>query len=380
MSLVNLDDYNQLVAALYRGAGEAAPWQDFLQQLRQLCRARLVVLNLSRPRPDHPGLSFVDGVELSAESTLHYANEFAAMDPFVNLPDGVALTPEDMLSPSQRRQLRQSAYFQQYLAPADWVRVLGVDVYHEGAVGVYLRALRGQGDPPFGEAEKQLFNQLALQLRQLIQWLDRDRRREAERALQDNLARQLSMGMLLLDEQLRLLHSNPVGRHLLDAGDGLQLINRRLRAELNADNQKLQQQLRICSEHSPAAPALAEAVAVTRRHSAGPLYLLVKPAAELSTQIAPEAAAPRVAVYIRAPEMLAEKQQGVLQQLFGFTPSEAQLAIALANGMSLDDIAEQRCVSRNTLRSHLRGAFQKAGVKQQSALVSLVLRSVAGLG
>ena len=89
---------------------------------------------------------------------------------------------------------------------------------------------------------------------------------------------------------------------------------------------------------------------------------------------------PRASVYVTMAEELDPGQKEILQQLFNFTPSEAKVAIALANGLSLDDIADELCVSRNTLRTHLRSAFQKTGVNQQSALVSLVLRSVAGLG
>lgn len=69
----------------------------------------------------------------------------------------------------------------------------------------------------------------------------------------------------------------------------------------------------------------------------------------------------------------------LLQQLFELTPQEARLVVRLANGLALEDIAEEMNISRNTARTHLQNTFQKTGTKQQSALVSLVFRSISGL-
>ncbi len=66
-------------------------------------------------------------------------------------------------------------------------------------------------------------------------------------------------------------------------------------------------------------------------------------------------------------------QAKMLQVMFDFTPSEARIAAALAEGRSIDAIGEDFSIARETVRSHLRSIFAKSGVSKQSALVRLLL-------
>lgn len=64
----------------------------------------------------------------------------------------------------------------------------------------------------------------------------------------------------------------------------------------------------------------------------------------------------------------------VLRQRYSLTATEAALAVALAEGRSLRDVAETRRTSINTLRVQLQSIFVKTGCHRQSELVGLVLR------
>jgi DNA-binding CsgD family transcriptional regulator len=69
-----------------------------------------------------------------------------------------------------------------------------------------------------------------------------------------------------------------------------------------------------------------------------------------------------------------EPTPGTLQRLFGFTAAETQLAIELARGRNLLDIARSRRLSRTTIRSHLAALFVKTQTGRQSELVALLGR------
>src|SRR5690606_20913550 len=84
---------------------------------------------------------------------------------------------------------------------------------------------------------------------------------------------------------------------------------------------------------------------------------------------------PAVALFISDPEDVTEAPVQVVTKLFGFTPTEAPLAILFAKGLSLDEAADTLHVSRNTVRNHLRAVFAKTGVKRQAMLIRLVLQS-----
>lgn len=62
----------------------------------------------------------------------------------------------------------------------------------------------------------------------------------------------------------------------------------------------------------------------------------------------------------------------LIQSLFDLTPAEARVARNLTAGDSLEDIAAASGLSRNTVRSQLRGALEKTGSRRQAELVALL--------
>lgn len=62
-----------------------------------------------------------------------------------------------------------------------------------------------------------------------------------------------------------------------------------------------------------------------------------------------------------------------LQQRHGLTRAEARVAVRLAEGLSVADIARALHVSVETVRTHLKRAYGKLGVRRQAELVRAVL-------
>lgn len=61
-----------------------------------------------------------------------------------------------------------------------------------------------------------------------------------------------------------------------------------------------------------------------------------------------------------------------IQALFGFTGAEARVTIGLAEGKTLEEIAQAGDVSINTVRSQLRQAMEKTGTCRQSELIRTI--------
>lgn len=57
---------------------------------------------------------------------------------------------------------------------------------------------------------------------------------------------------------------------------------------------------------------------------------------------------------------------------FDLTPAESHLAVGLARGMSVNEVANARGVSTEPVRSQVKSIFAKTGTSQQSDLVSLL--------
>jgi DNA-binding CsgD family transcriptional regulator len=61
----------------------------------------------------------------------------------------------------------------------------------------------------------------------------------------------------------------------------------------------------------------------------------------------------------------------LVQSLFDLTPAEARVARSLAAGDTLDEIAAVGSVSRNTVRTQVRGVLEKTGCRRQAEVVAL---------
>jgi DNA-binding CsgD family transcriptional regulator len=60
---------------------------------------------------------------------------------------------------------------------------------------------------------------------------------------------------------------------------------------------------------------------------------------------------------------------GLLRALFDLTTGEARVALALADGRTIGEAAQELGISRETARTHLRSIFAKTGVSRQSGLM-----------
>ena len=69
----------------------------------------------------------------------------------------------------------------------------------------------------------------------------------------------------------------------------------------------------------------------------------------------------------------------LLQHIYGLTPAEIKVALAIAEGETIKGYAERRRISRNTAASQLKRAFDKTGLRRQSELVRWLLQGGATL-
>jgi DNA-binding CsgD family transcriptional regulator len=88
---------------------------------------------------------------------------------------------------------------------------------------------------------------------------------------------------------------------------------------------------------------------------------------------------PRVLIFVIDPETQPASDIKALSRVFGLTPSEARLAVILAQGESLAEASQRLRISRNTARTHLQHLFQKMGVRRQAELATLLLRCTGQL-
>jgi DNA-binding CsgD family transcriptional regulator len=169
------------------------------------------------------------------------------------------------------------------------------------------------------------------------------------------------IAQFLVDGSGRILHMNTAAGLLIIRRDCITTVQGRLVAI------------------SPSkAPALASMISAAARTSARrgdalsiakengrPYQILVVPLGDMRGG--------QVLVTINDPDAETPPDLGaILQKLYGLTPAEARVCLALMEDMTPAEIAEQNNVSRTTVVSQLRSVFSKTDTSRQSQLMRLL--------
>ncbi|QYY33107.1 MULTISPECIES: helix-turn-helix transcriptional regulator [Cupriavidus] len=377
-SRLGLAQFSALLAAIYEGPMESVPWGRALEMLRKQLDATYVSFILRSPASDRSGLAVhasEQGTSLEAEAS--YNSYYYAIDPFINLPTDRAVTVDEATGSGN---WCHSEIYRQFLQPLDIRYLLGADIRTDDGVECRLRICRPHASRDFDEKDKAACGVILPHLKRAVRLHSRLDVVESERSLYAGAIDRMLVGMLILDESGAILKKNFEADEILAENDGIRLNGGNFEIAYAQESRKFQFLLRRARMgHHGGAPAIAEAMSITRPSGRGKLGVLIRtiPLSEWSED---NRHRPACAVFIRDPERKSRASHEVVRKLFDLTPAETALALVLADGLTLDEAAVELGISKNTARAHLRAIFSKTGVTRQATLVRTLLSSVVALG
>jgi DNA-binding CsgD family transcriptional regulator/PAS domain-containing protein len=183
---------------------------------------------------------------------------------------------------------------------------------------------------------------------------------------------------LLLAADARVLFANGRAERLLAAGDGLHVEAGRLGAARPADTQALRRLVGAAAGVAEGrVSGSPDALAVARPSGRAPLSLLATPVRDLHAQLPLPGLPAAMLLVSGGDEPTTPPQQAAarLQALFGLTPTEARVALQVAQGASGPEAAAALGIGAGTVHAHLKSIFAKTGVRRQSGLARLLTRS-----
>ena len=228
---------------------------------------------------------------------------------------------------------------------------------------VGLAVLRGGAAGALGEEEKRVFAALAPHVLAAVRLQIAVENQGA--ALLAGAMGALNLAAFVCDAAGAVRAMSPAAEELVRDGSQLAVRGQRLTALHPQDDRRLSQ-------------ALADIGATWRPHSHGrrvtvrssrggaPVHLEVAPLPHRDSAFQFRAT---TLVVARLPRESAGRLPQV-QALYGLSRAEAEVALALAAGRTLTDIAEERGVAIGTLRSQLKSIFGKTGVRRQAELAA----------
>jgi len=374
---LSLSQFSDLLAAIYQGPLEPVPWKTALDLLRVYLHANYVTLMLRPPSPDREGLMVNATGDAPITRQGEYNKYYYALDPFIDLPPDRVFVADELAG---NGKWRESEFYKQFLKPLDILHALGADILTDDGIHCRFRASRPHRERPFSPSDRALCTAILPHLKRAVILHSQLNLIDSERRLYAGTIDRMLVGTVILDQTGAILKSNAVAHEMLEEGDGLLAANNTLRAAHPVENRELQRLITqtIGGPADGASPGVAEAISISRKAGRGKLGVVVRgvPHAEWSEGNR----RPAVALLIRDPERRTEASRETVRRLFELTPAEASLALALADGLTLDEAAERLKIRKNTARAHLRAIFAKIGVTRQTTLVRMLLSSVIWLG
>jgi len=180
----------------------------------------------------------------------------------------------------------------------------------------------------------------------------------------------LASGVVLLDPSARVLFANRAARAIAAQHDGVYIADT-LRVERTEVDAALSKAIESAILANPGGDQCQSCFTVPRPSGKRGLMALVCPLP--ATPEVGEGAEPAAVLFISDPEQRPALAPDRLCALFDLTPTEAEIAQALANGDRPADIAAERGVSSTTVAFHMRNLFEKTGVGRQADLIALIL-------
>lgn len=359
---------SSLASRAYECVEEPERWQIFLEQYAAAVGAASAIL-ISHDTDQHV-TKVVAAVDVDLPFQRRYGSEYANRDPYLKrvlaqahlgvVIPGHAVCPEE--------ELERTEYYQEYLRPQNIFHSLGA-LFPAGGGLVNIGATRARGQERFGDLEAQAAQQLIPHVQRSLDLSRKLRVADRSIAAADALYR-LELPLVVFDRQGTALFANAAAEELFRQQDGLQLRNGKLRAERSAESAALDYLLTsalVAAERG--SPAAEAGVRVTRKSMRRSYAVSVYPMPGRSAA----GAAARAIALIADLDSAAKSEPQRLASLFGLTPAEARVAQQVCSGQTLKEASDTLHVSIETVRTHIKRAMSKTGVRRQAELVRLLL-------
>ncbi|HEX4197215.1 MAG TPA: helix-turn-helix transcriptional regulator [Caulobacteraceae bacterium] len=369
---MNETQYAGFLDRLYGSVVERDDWTDIIARFADMvggAQAWLPSLDLLSGGGD----GVIARIDPKAQDA--YFQYYFQTNPFVRLGPAELAAPWPLaITTDEDRFLREdfvrTEYYNDFLRPQEIHSTLVVRLGRHGVMQSTLSLGRPVDRGQFSRSDIELANRLHPDL---VRAFNLSRRFADLKDFSAGLAETLNRSrhaVLLLDAAGRIRHANAAAQALLGEPDGLCAAAGRLTAASTADARRLEGLIaRAASPDASSREAGSMGLRTPSRRL--PLSLIVAPLRS-ERSLGPGAASVLVCVADLEASLSPPERQ--LRDLFGLTPAEIRLALALLEGASLRETAQSLGTRLTTVRNQLASIFVKTDVNRQAELIQLMMR------
>ena len=357
---------SEVILRLYAAAAAPDLWPEALRAVEDLTGAVGAVVDFAPLAPGVPGFSLSG--RFDPEQCATFASEYM---PHCRRIKAAMAHPEldvlyDSLVMSEQEMDRDPV--QDWLARQGIRYFIGANLMRTASHHVTFSLQRSAAAGHVQSADIELHARLRPHVVQAVTLAEALETLKGRQAFAAAVLDRLPHAVFALGETGRIIFSNRRGEDLRSR-EPLLFKNDQLKTIVQAESAALAEAIRAASR--PGLAASGGGVRLSRRSSTLPLHLVVSHVGELMRAELNRGPVALVIVYDRLDRRSAEA--AALQALFGLTPAEARLALALAGGHSVESAARLLDITPLTARTHLKAIFRKTEVSRQQDLAALIL-------
>ena len=368
---------DRAVVAIHEASLDDAKLPSALTRLSDaLAGAGVYFAVRSATEHEHPPLFAMASDNTRPEPTAEYHAHLGYLDQrlrtVMRLRAGQIWTCQEQLDDGF---VRKDGLLDDFLIRHGYRYTLAARVLEADGESALLGVQRTPGQGAFEESDRRRLDAMlpalghAARVRQLL------RRAENRAARRQAMLDRFTTAALLVDGRGRVLEQNAAADALLRLGDALALRHGSISAHRTDE---------ICRLHQLVADATR---AAARSGAGGGVSRLSRPDGEsyvaLVTPLAAKTAngchEPAALLLITDPGRRCHPPAEHLRLLYGLTPAEARLAVALCDGDGLVTTAQRLSISHETARHYLKRIGEKTGCRRQVDLVRLLLSGAGAM-
>lgn len=373
---MDLTKESSLVEALYDAALGHLPWELIGYRLRDYMGGKTLMLSTHDPR--HASADVVLTLGLTANQIQAYGHfaphDMWALGALRRRAFGRAFTGGQLVDDAV---LLKSYIYNEYLKPdVDARYMVGSLLSLQGGNHAIVGVHRPHDARDFTAEDSERLNRLLPHLRRALEVRQKVNVSEHEAGGVHAALDRVSVGVVLLAADGRLLHVNAAADAILRAGDGLLRARDTLRARHKEDDKRLQQLIAGLRQPVPKQRSAGGHLRIRRTSGLRAYAVMLAPAPPGAAGGGNSCA---LMAFISDPAVPLAAEEATLGELFGFSPAEARLVLALIAGKQLPDIAREIGVSYNTVRTQLARAMNRTETRTQVELALLVTRALGGV-
>jgi DNA-binding CsgD family transcriptional regulator len=286
-------------------------------------------------------------------------------------PPGLLLDDRQLISPAEERD---SAFHIEFLPRYDLRYLLHAKLSSSPSVSSMVTCGQARGRGEFTERQRRLIAGYVTHFERAASLYLRLTDIQGRAALMSAAFDGLPLAGMVLDASGRLLFANARATDWLARGDGVALDKGRIAPRDSRAARLLERaigQAYLPLRHHADQDNAASVIPI-RRPSARPDYQIEVRPLPLRSAFRREAPAAAVLVFVIDPEARADRRARMLHTLYGLTPAETALALAVGSGVSLNDYAARRGVTVGTVRYQMKQVLAKTDCRRQGDLIRLL--------